>query len=80
PHTYVLRSKGRPPRVLKTKETGIVIRPGDVIAVHSAGGGGWGAPRARSAAARARDRLLGFVSEAAKSAGKTKKRRAARRG
>ena len=31
-------------RVLKTKEVGIVIRPGDVIAAKSGGGGGWGDP------------------------------------
>src|SRR5690242_16538157 len=31
PHRYVLRSKGRPPRVIKTKEVGIPIRPGDVF-------------------------------------------------
>ena len=65
PHDYVLRSKGRPPRTLKTKETGIVIRPGDVIEVHSAGGGGWGPPSRRSAAARARDALYGLVTSAA---------------
>ena len=30
--------------MLKTKEVGIVIRPGDVIAAKSGGGGGWGDP------------------------------------
>jgi N-methylhydantoinase B len=61
PHRYVLRSKGRPPRVLKTKETGIVIRPGDVFDIKSGGGGGWGKPAKRAAAARARDAKLGFA-------------------
>jgi N-methylhydantoinase B len=62
PHHYVLRSKGRAPRVLKTKETGIEIRAGDVLDVKSGGGGGWGAPAKRTQDARARDRLHGLVS------------------
>ena len=33
-------------RVLKTKEVGVELAPGDVIEVHSGGGGGWGEPRA----------------------------------
>jgi N-methylhydantoinase B len=61
-HRYVLRSKGRPPRVIKTKEIGIPIRPGDVFSVESGGGGGWGDPRKRTREARARDVELGFVS------------------
>ncbi len=66
PHRYVLRSKGRPPRVLKTKETGIEIRTGDVLDVKSGGGGGWGAPAKRVADAKARDRLNGLVTVRAK--------------
>ncbi|HKF71448.1 MAG TPA: hydantoinase B/oxoprolinase family protein, partial [Stellaceae bacterium] len=62
PHRYVLRSKGRPPRVIKTKEVGIPIRPGDVFMVESGGGGGWGDPKKRTREARARDVELGFVS------------------
>ena len=31
PHRYVLHSEGRQQRVLKTKEVGIEIRPGDVF-------------------------------------------------
>jgi N-methylhydantoinase B len=62
PHRYWLRSAGRPDREIKTKETGIVLRPGDVIHAHSGGGGGWGEPRLRTAEERARDRALGFVS------------------
>jgi N-methylhydantoinase B len=63
PHRYLLKSAGRPDRPIKTKEVGIVIRPGDVLDVRSGGGGGFGDPTQRSAEERARDRLLGFVSE-----------------
>ena len=63
PHRYVLRSEGRPDRALKTKEVGIVIRPGDVLDVRSGGGGGYGEPRERNAEARARDLRRGFVTE-----------------
>jgi N-methylhydantoinase B len=63
PHRYVLKSAGRPDRPLKTKEAGIVIRPGDVLDVCSGGGGGYGEPRERSAEARARDLRQGFVTE-----------------
>ena len=62
PHRYWLQSAGRPDRVLKTKETGIVLRPGDVLHAHSGGGGGWGEPKLRTAEERARDGTLGFVS------------------
>jgi N-methylhydantoinase B len=61
PHRYVLRSEGRPERSLRTKEVGVVIRPGDVLDVRSGGGGGFGDPALRSAEADARDRRLGFV-------------------
>jgi N-methylhydantoinase B len=61
PHRYVLRSRGRSDRVLKTKEVGIDIRPGDVLRVESGGGGGWGSPRLREPAARAADATNGFV-------------------
>jgi N-methylhydantoinase B len=62
PHHYVLRSGRRRPRVLKTKEEGIAVRPGDVFVVKSAGGGGWGDPARRTAEARARDVRDGIVS------------------
>ena len=62
PHRYMLRSKGRPAREIKTKEVGIAIRPGDVFMVESGGGGGWGDPRKRTAEARAHDLTSGFVS------------------
>jgi N-methylhydantoinase B len=62
PHRYWLQSTGRPDRPLETKETGIVLRPGDVVHAHSGGGGGWGEPELRTAGERARDVELGFVS------------------
>ena len=66
PHRYRLLSEGRPPRVLRTKETGIEIRPGDCLEVRSGGGGGWGPPARRSPAARERDRLQGLVTSGAR--------------
>jgi N-methylhydantoinase B len=61
-HHYRLLSEGREPRVLRTKETGIEIRPGDCLEVRSSGGGGWGPPAKRSAAAREHDRDEGLVT------------------
>jgi N-methylhydantoinase B len=62
PHRYWLESAGQPDREIATKETGIVLKPGDVIHAHSGGGGGWGEPSLRTAEERARDRALGFVA------------------
>jgi len=62
PHRYRLISEGREPRVLRTKEVGIEIRPGDWFEIRSSGGGGWGDPAERSATARARDAEQGLVS------------------
>jgi N-methylhydantoinase B len=62
PHRYRLRSRSRD-RVLKTKETGIQVQPGDVFLIESAGGGGWGSPRRRSLQARAADVENGFTTE-----------------
>jgi N-methylhydantoinase B len=47
---------------LKTKEVGIVVRPGDVFLVESSGGGGYGPPSRRAPEARAGDRANGFVT------------------
>ena len=44
PHHYRLLSEGREPRVLRTKEVGIELRPGDCLEIRSSGGGGWGPP------------------------------------
>ena len=49
PHRYRLLSEGREPRVLRTKEVGIELRPGDCLEIRSSGGGGWGPPAKRSA-------------------------------
>lgn len=65
PHHYRLLSEGRPPRVLRTKEVGIEIRPGDCLEVRSAGGGGWGPPEKRSPQARSRDLAQGLVTREA---------------
>jgi N-methylhydantoinase B len=62
PHRYTLYSEGRPPRPIKTKETQIEIRPGDVLVLESGGGGGWGDPAERDPAALAADLENGFVS------------------
>ncbi|NNM73953.1 hydantoinase B/oxoprolinase family protein [Enterovirga aerilata] len=67
PHRYMLLSEGREPRMLKTKETSIPVRSGDVFEVRSGGGGGWGPPEKRDPAARERDLREGFVT--AKGAG-----------
>jgi N-methylhydantoinase B len=63
PHRYRLLSRGRPPRFLKTKEVGVVVRPGDVFFVESSGGGGYGPPSRRARAARAADVENGFVTK-----------------
>jgi N-methylhydantoinase B len=44
PHAYRIRRADGSVRVLKTKEVGVPIGPGDLIEVHSGGGGGWGKP------------------------------------
>jgi N-methylhydantoinase B len=63
PHHYRLLSEGREPRVLRTKEVGIELRPGDCLEIRSSGGGGWGPPAKRSAAARRRDAEQGLLAE-----------------
>ena len=63
PHRYMLYSDDRPPRAIKTKEVGLVIRPDDVLILESGGGGGWGRPAERDTGAIARDIENGFVTE-----------------
>jgi N-methylhydantoinase B len=63
PHDYRLISGGRAPRVLRTKEVGIELLPGDCLQIRSSGGGGWGAPALRSPDARRRDRERGLLQE-----------------
>jgi N-methylhydantoinase B len=62
PHRYTLYSAGRPPRPIATRETGLVIRPGDVLVFESGGGGGWGDSAKRDPQELARDRKNGFVT------------------
>jgi N-methylhydantoinase B len=62
PHRYKLYSGNAEPRAIKTKETGLVIRPGDRLVLESGGGGGWGDPALRTDADHGRDTLSGFVS------------------
>ena len=61
PHRYVLYSGNREPRPIRTKETGLEIRPGDRLVLESGGGGG-GDPARRDPAAIAADRDSGFVT------------------
>ncbi|TDH60947.1 hydantoinase B/oxoprolinase family protein [Dankookia rubra] len=61
PHHYRLRHADGTERVLRTKEVGIPVRPGDRLLVEAAGGGGWGPPEARAPEARARDAAEGYV-------------------
>jgi N-methylhydantoinase B len=62
PHRYLLYSGNQEPRAIKTKETGLVIRPGDRMVLESGGGGGWGEPAKRGAEDRARDTESGFAT------------------
>ena len=63
PHRYTLYSGNQPPRPIKTKETGLVIRPGDRFVLESGGGGGWGDPATRDPAATSDDIANAFVSQ-----------------
>jgi N-methylhydantoinase B len=62
PHRYMLYSGNAEPRPIRTKETGLVIHPGDCLVMESGGGGGWGDRVKRGAATRAGDTLSGFIS------------------
>jgi N-methylhydantoinase B len=59
-HRYRLRSR-RGTRMLRTKEVGIPVRPGDVFLIESSGGGAYGPSAQRDAAARTADLANGFV-------------------
>ena len=65
PHDYRLISAAHAPRVLRTKEVGIELRPGDCLEIRSSGGGGWGPPERRSPQARQRDSEKGLVQTGA---------------
>jgi N-methylhydantoinase B len=62
-HRYRLVSGGKT-RVLRTKEVGIPVLPGDVFLVESSGGGGYGDPRERDPRAIEDDVANGFVRRA----------------
>jgi len=61
PHRYTLHSGNDAPRPIRTKETGLTIRPGDRLVLESGGGGGWGDPGRRRSNDRQRDAQSGFV-------------------
>jgi N-methylhydantoinase B len=61
PHHYTLVHPDGTARDLRTKETGVVMNPGDVLLVRSGGGGGWGPPEGRDPAARAADAEEGLA-------------------
>jgi N-methylhydantoinase A/oxoprolinase/acetone carboxylase beta subunit/N-methylhydantoinase B/oxoprolinase/acetone carboxylase alpha subunit len=61
PHIYSLVSHGNE-RVLHSKETGVLVHPGDRIVCLSAGGGGYGDPAQRPAAKRQWDRKNGYCT------------------
>jgi N-methylhydantoinase B len=63
PHRYRLLSEGRAPRELRTKEVGIELNPGDCLEIRSSGGGGWGPPAKRTAAARQHDAEQGLTAD-----------------
>ena len=65
PHDYRLISADRAPRVLRTKEVGIEILPGDCLEIRSSGGGGWGPPARRSPHSRQRDSEQGLLQKSA---------------
>lgn len=61
PHRYTLRHDDGSERDLRTKETGILLLPGDVLLVRSGGGGGWGPPEKRDPHAIEADRAEGLI-------------------
>ena len=61
PHHYRLRHADGTEHVLRTKEVGIPVQPGDRLLVGAGGGGGWGDPAKRTPEARARDAAEGYV-------------------
>jgi N-methylhydantoinase B len=62
-HRYTLYSGNAEPRAIRTKETGLMIRPGDRLVLESGGGGGWGDPMRRDPAADERDAREGFTTQ-----------------
>ena len=62
PHTYKLVSEGAE-RVLASKETGVLVNPGDCIVCLSSGGGGYGDPRKRPRRQREWDLKNGYCTQ-----------------
>ena len=60
PHRYSIVSEGVE-TVLRTKQTGVVVNPGDRIVALSSGGGGYGDPERRSPESEGWDRRNGYV-------------------
>lgn len=60
PHRYSIESGGVE-TVLRTKQTGVVVKPGDRIVALSSGGGGYGDPAHRDSEEDAWDRRNGYV-------------------
>ena len=61
PHLYKIISDGKE-RVLRSKETGVLVKPGDLIVCLSSGGGGFGAPEERPEERRRWDRLNDYCT------------------
>jgi N-methylhydantoinase B len=61
PHDYTLLAPNAAPRKLQSKEINVPVPPGSVLHVLSGGGGGWGDPEHRDAAARAADKAEGLA-------------------
>ena len=62
PHRYSLVSNGTE-RVLRTKETGVPVFPGDSIIALSSGGGGYGDPQDRDEESQAWDEKTGYATK-----------------
>ena len=62
PHDYRQRSVDGKEIKLPSKSTGLPVAPRDTFVVASGGGGGWGDPSKRTAAAHADDKTDGFVA------------------
>jgi N-methylhydantoinase B len=60
PHEYWMHAPGEEPFALPSKREGIGVPAGTSFVVHSGGGGGWGDPQARAAAALSDDRESGL--------------------
>ena len=60
PHRYSIVSGGAE-TTLRTKQTGVVVKPGDRIVALSSGGGGYGDPALRSSESSEWDRKNGYI-------------------